>query len=293
MIVSRRHKNQVAVQLLGGLGNQMFQFAAGFALARRLGAELHLDLSSYARSDLREYALEPFGIEAVLHQAEVRTGLWHRLRRLMGKKRALAWWHGAVYREKHFQFDADFAQLQADTLLMGYFQSERYFAGAADEVAALFNPLKLASAEAIALATALAGEGSVAIHIRRGDYVSNPAATAFHGVLGDAYYDRAVEAIREHVKNPRFFIFSDDPAAAKALAVRVQGAQAMRGASAGDDLYLMACARHHVIANSSFSWWSAWLDRRAGGVRIAPRQWFSPHVAHDTSDLCPPDWIRL
>ena len=118
---------------------------------------------------------------------------------------------------------------------------------------------------------------------------------AVHGVLDAAYYDRAVAHIHAQVPHARLFVFSDDPAAAREAATRWPGAEALAGTSAGDDLYLMSTARHHVVANSSFSWWSAWLDRRPGGLRIAPEAWFTPEAlrTRPIDDLIPQDWVRL
>jgi Glycosyl transferase family 11 len=286
----------IATQLLGGLGNQMFQVAAAFALSKRLGAQLHLDLARYRADGSRGYALDAFDIKAVLHLDGDSTILQriHKLaRRLSGDKHRPLWWKGPLYNEPHFHYDPGFEQLSDTVMLRGYFQSHRYFESYADEIAALFAPHKLASAHGLALAQTLQGEESVAVHFRRGDYASDPAARAVHGVLGLGYYDAAVAHVRALVPNARVFVFSDHAIYADEVALRWPGAQALRGATAGDDLFLMSCARHHIIANSSFSWWSAWLDRRSGGIRIAPKQWFSDQTAHDTRDLCPNDWLRL
>lgn len=285
----------IAVQLLGGLGNQMFQAAAGYALARRRGAQLIFDLSRYREAGLRAYALTPFELEAVIRENE-ETAL-ARFRQALGfaPKHVPGWWPGGLYQEPGYSFDQEFKKLPDNTLISGYFQSPRYFEPFTEEVAVRFSAEKLASAGSRALAERLEGEESVAIHIRRGDYAADPRAAAIHGVLPDAYYEGAADYISDRVPGARFFLFSDDRRSAELVAARLPRAEVLHGESAGDDLFLMSRARHHVIANSSFSWWSAWLDRRPGGIRVAPEAWFTPEAAasRPTDDLIPREWVRL
>jgi hypothetical protein len=285
----------IAVQLLGGMGNQMFQAAAGLVLARRCGARLIFDLSRFRSKGLRAYALGGFRLDA-----QLRTEPAHWFERLQRRFRLTAvqrpaWWQGAVYAERQYAFDADFEALRAPILLAGYFQSPLYFASLADEIADRFNPTSLATPEARQKAQALAGEQSVAVHLRLGDYASNPQARSVHGILPQSYYDAAINRMRTDIPGARFFILSDDAEAARAFAARLPDGEALSGEHAGDDLFLMSQARHHIIANSSFSWWSAWLDRRPGGIRIAPRNWFMPEAqkSRPTDDLIPADWMRL
>lgn len=286
---------EVAVQLLGGLGNQMFQAAAGLALAERHGARLVFDLARFREKGLRAFALGPFGLDATTRSEG--QGLPTRMLSRLGlrPKHQPEWWNGAFYRESGFRYDPVFEALTAPVMLAGYFQSPRYFVAIAERVAGLFAPEKLASREALARAEKLAGETSVAIHIRRGDYASDARALAVHGVLPELYYNQAIRFIREQVPEARFFIASDDTATATNLVATLPGSEILAGQSAGDDLFLMSRCRHHIIANSSFSWWSAWLDRRPGGLRIAPQAWFTPEALKTRSidDLIPADWVRL
>lgn len=287
----------IVVQLHGGLGNQMFQAAAGLALADRLGDRLMFDFSRYRTKGLRAYALGPFALDAdLMPTPPAFSGAISRvLNRLKGEKERAPGFRGVLYREPHFHVDPAFFTLSGDVQICGYFQSPRYFAGHEDTVRAALEPKKLASGRALTLAEQLAGDTSVAVHVRRGDYAADPRAAGVHGTLTDAYYDRAVARVLETVPAARFFVFSDTPAEAAALARRLPNAVVMAGESAGDDLFLMSCARHHVIANSSFSWWSAWLDRRPDGIRIAPKSWFTPEAAQTrlTDDLIPRDWVQL
>lgn len=286
---------EVAIQLLGGLGNQMFQAAAGLALAERNGARLIFDISRFRDKGLRAFALEPFGLEA-----EIRTegqGLVGRGLATLGLKprHQPDWWRGHFYREPGFRYDASFPALPASVMIQGYFQSPRYFEPISERIADQFAPEKLASEAAMTQAGKLAGDDSVAIHIRRGDYAADPRAAAVHGVLPEGYYREAIRFVRERVPAARFFIASDDATIAASLAAGLPGAEVLSGKSAGDDLFLMSRCRHHIIANSSFSWWSVWLDRRPGGMRIAPEAWFTPEAlaTRPIDDLIPADWVRL
>jgi hypothetical protein len=286
---------EVAVQLLGGLGNQMFQAAAGIALARRHGARLIFDISRFRAKGLRGFALEPFGLDAEIRTG--RPGLASRARAVFGlrPRHQPDWWRGRFYQEPGFAHDPAFEALHPPVMIAGYFQSPRYFSSIGDEIAELFSTEKLAGADAQAQAASLAGEDSVALHIRRGDYSDDRKAAAVHGVLPADYYREAIRFVRERVPRARFFIASDDAKTARDLAALVHGAQVLSGQTAGDDLFLMSRCRHHIIANSSYSWWSAWLDRRPGGLRIAPRAWFTPEAlqSRPIDELIPPDWVRL
>jgi hypothetical protein len=299
MSASSSHPPRILVQLHGGLGNQMFQAAAGIALATRLGGALAFDLSRFRDKALRSYALGAFPIKAAIHEA----GKPGQLARLSAKtqklfggagiKRPRAW-QGRIYTERHFHYDPAFAALGGNTLLAGFFQSPRYFAGYEHQIRAAFDATAAMSGQALSTAAALAGDDSVALHIRRGDYAGDAKARAVHGMLADAYYERALALIRRAVPDARLSIFSDDPAVAAEKAEAWHGT-VVSGASALEDLWLMSRCRHHIIANSSFSWWSAWLDDRPSGLTIAPRQWLSreKQLATYLGDLIPEAWILL
>jgi Glycosyl transferase family 11 len=282
----------ILVQLHGGLGNQMFQAAAGLALADRVSAPLAFDLSRYRSQGLRAYALEPFGLLASIRETPVLAGFRQALNRLRGEKRRPAGWSGPIFVEPHFHYAPAFEGLTAPVMLAGYFQSPHYWSGREALIANAFRAEKLASETGLSLAKALP-DNAIALHLRRGDYAADSSAAAMHGVLDWDYYDRAVARVRQDDADATCLVFSDSAAAAEEGAARWPNARALRGASAGDDLFLMSRCCHHIIANSSFSWWSAWLDRREGGMRIAPERWFASGADKATHDLCPPDWLRL
>ena len=293
----------VLVQLHGGLGNQLFQAAAGLALADRMGARLMVDLARFRDRSLRGYALAPLPVGAQIWPGGG-PGMIERLRARFDKARGgkgvrrPPGWRGKVHAEPHYHYDPAFealsGDLSGDVLIAGFFQSARYFEGREALVRARFDASGAVSDHARACAALLAGEDSVAVHIRRGDYVNDPRAAAVHGALTEDYYLRALDHVRAQAPHARVFVFSDDPAFAASCAAR-WGGESMAGASALDDLWLMSLCRRHVIANSSFSWWSAFLDPRPDAMVIAPVQWFAPAMMAKTrvEDVYPPHWLRM
>jgi glycosyl transferase family 11 len=305
----------ITVSLIGGLGNQLFQYAAGKALAERHGTGLALDLSGFPRDEeKRTFLLDRLRVpEADLSNAPelgaakpannyVRS-LWkRRVDRLLGRAGLPKLTPSADdYREPHFQYDPAFEALGPKTALFGFFQSERYFSAVAGPLRDFFQPRDPLGPEAQSIAGRIAAaEVPVSVHIRRGDFVKNPARVRFHGWLDDAYYRRALTVLQGLVKpEMTFFVFSDDAAAAEAALDFVPAASLVHVCGDPDrpweDLALMARCRHHIVANSSFSWWGAWLNPSPDKVVIVPRAWFTIEAlrGQNTCDLWPADWILL
>jgi len=297
----------ICVALAGGLGNQMFQFAAGYALARRTGGSLRFDLAQYEkpndRDTKRNVLLSCFGISVPTctkpadHGAGRLARAWKRIGRELTGSRSTRRGGTTVYRQPGYHFDEGFLALSPPVHLTGFFQSELYFASVADELRDLFRIRAPQGANfARQLAEIEACDFAVSIHARRGDYVADAITRDYHGVLDERYYGRAVALARRLCDGPaRYFVFSDEPAA-KPLdglvdATYVTGNQERPW----EDLALMSACRGHVLANSSFSWWGAWLDQKPGKWVIAPRNWFSAKTQRtlSTSDLACPDWITI
>ena len=290
----------ICVRLIGGLGNQLFQYATGRALAMRHGCELLLDVSCLQTS-ARHVTPRQFELDHFHHQARVATA---------AETRHLAWLHRVpafshwvtpwrTYVERGLGYNASFAELPDNTFLVGYWQSPRYFASVGGQIAAELSAARPLSPESEAVAEAMSRMPGVALHVRRGDYVTLASAASLHGSLGLPYYGAALQRMREHVGGARYFVFSDDIAwcrehlplgAAEAVFVDHN-----TGADAWQDLLLMASCRHHIIANSSFSWWGAWLaDQRYGEgdhAVIAPAHWFAGQPGEDLSDRFPAHWV--
>lgn len=292
----------VITKLIGGLGNQMFQYAFARRVAERNRAEFKLDISAlqekYSLVTPRTYALDVFSISAsfatIDEIAEIKNGtlpVWmRRLQQRFGFPMT-----ENVFREKHYQFDPASLSLSGDVYCDGYWQSERYFSDIEALIRQDFSFRHTPSEPNEKLLRLIRGSDAVSLHVRRGDYVSDKKTNQYHGVCSPTYYQAAFDRIRETVPMPRLFVFSDDATWAKAHLrfdcpiVFVEGND---GEKSYEDMRLMSECRHHIIANSSFSWWGAWLNPRPEKVVIAPKKWFADERI-DTSDLIPSGWVRL
>ena len=296
----------VIVQLIGGLGNQMFQYAAGRALALHHRTALKLDISAFASYPLRTYRLHHLRIHEDFatpqEVAAVQAGGCSHLARWIWKVRRrlghVPYYAQPVYRERERQahvFDPHLVRARRDVYLIGYWQSEKYFAAIADLIREEFQLREEPSATSRELAQRIQDCQAVSLHVRRGDYVTNPRTHQVHGVCSLEYYARCIAYIAQRVEHPTFFVFSDDPDWARAhirpghptVYVTHNGA-----ARDYEDLWLMSQCKHHILANSSFSWWGAWLCRNPDKIVLAPQRWFND-LSIDTRDLLPEHWLRL
>ena len=283
----------IVVKLTGGLGNQMFQYAAGRALALKHQTQLLLDTRTFAKQSLREFALDRLSI-----QASVATE--NDMHKWPNWTRKPAAWLQRVgittnrYKQPSFLYDPRWISLSDNTLIEGYFQSERYFLEIQSILKQEFLPKSMPCGTNRDFEMLISTNESVMIHIRRGDYVSNPKALKTHGLCSLEYYKNGIEKIVSKVKDPKFFVFSDDQEWTRThLELGDRATYITGNANTPEiDLYLMTRCKHFVIANSSFSWWGAWLGGNQKSVRIAPRPWFD-NVSFVERDLVPNDWIQL
>jgi hypothetical protein len=289
----------IFVELAGGLGNQLFQYATGRSVATRLGVDLCLDLTQlYARTrgvTPRQFELHRYMIKACTSEG-VRGCLWGARRRIGLAARYL---NGRrIKKENGSGFDASVFDAPDGALLVGYWQSYRYFDGIRDTLSDELLPRLGLSADNVAVRDCMRSCASVAVHVRRGDYVTNKGASGLHGALDFAYYSSALEWIRCRVRNPVFFVFSDEVGFARKEFGGVRGeivyVEQSHEGDAWQDLELMASAMHSIIANSSFSWWGAWMadQRRTHETRyvVAPRNWFRARPGASLADRLLPQW---
>jgi len=293
--------SKVIVRLMGGLGNQLFQYATGHAMARRLGVPLLLDRTFL---DSRPPGMDwtPRGFDLDVFRAPMTfadTAEVERLRRPIDRRlhrhlhHRFPWLYPDVQLERAPGYDPAILRHKAPLYLEGFFQNERYFAEVADELRSeLFVPREQPDARNAALLSAVTSGITASVHVRRGDYVSNAASNRFHGVCAPDYYARAAAELVERHGVERFFVFSDEPDWTRANLALPRPAEHVShntGKAAHWDLFLMKHCRHHIIANSSFSWWGAWLDARPGRMVIAPAQWFAGNGT-PASAIIPPSW---
>lgn len=292
----------ITSHIIGGLGNQMFQYAAGRSLALRHGCGLQLDTADFAGYSLHQgFELATvFGLDCRQIDRQTRDRLlgWRGrglARRLLKRWPGLQFGQPPIVNEPHFPYWPGWERLTSPAYLSGYWQSERYFSHCADQIRQDFQFSKPLDPRSLEIAEEIRAGVSVSLHVRRGDYANNPTTTAVHGLCEPPYYARAIEHLSDRLGSMRLFVFSDDIEWARAnLPLDAHPHTFVshnKGADSWRDMRLMSLCRHHVIANSSFSWWGAWLNASAEKTVIAPARWFAKRV--DTRDLIPPQWVRL
>lgn len=291
----------IIVKLYGGLGNQMFQYALGRHLAELRGDTLKLDISFFKDYDLHKYSLSPLNIIENIATPEeserleyTRTGLLSRLIRWASGMRSEK--TPAYHQEKNlYLFDPQILKLDGDIYLDGYWQNGRYLKGIEEVLYKEFTPRSEQVGRNRELAEMIASSNSVNLHIRRGDYVSDTKTNRYHGTCDLDYYHRGAKLMAERVGDPHFFIFSDDK---DWVSVNLELPYPMTFVDNNDattdyeDLRLMTQCKNHIIANSTFSWWGAWLSGNEDKVIIGPERWVL-REDFNTSDVLPEGWIRL
>jgi hypothetical protein len=271
---------EIISKIYGGLGNQMFQYTCGRAVAYRLGAQLYLDISWFDNGN-RAFMLNAFPNI-----------------------------HYSIYREKQpifrrinepeYSYWPDIESIKSSTHLSGYWQNEKYFSSISPVIRQDFIFPEFDCSEAKNIAKKITETPcSINIHIRRGDYVENPKTNSVHGVCSPDYYEKALQIIIDKYDGkiiPELYLFSDDPNWVKnnfdtcGLPFVVVDIQEYKHAEY-HDMHLMSLCQHHIIANSSFSWWGAWLSS-GNGIVVAPKLWF----AEDKMKNCNPSlgsWITI
>lgn len=292
----------IIVRFMGGLGNQLFQYALGRRLSVERSSTVKFDPKFFAVVKDRPYGLANFSTkvefatdqEADEVKGKTYTGIQRRI--FYKWQEQIPYFKRHYVREEVFGFDPNILKVGKVAYLEGYWQSEKYFAAIADQLREELKP-------AISLSPASAGWSeniqrvpeSVSVHIRRGDYVQPSDANQVTSVLQREYYLKAMQFFNQTLLAPVYFVFSDDIEWAME---NLPHSQNMHFVAQGpeipdvEDLILMSCCRHHIIANSSFSWWGAWLSKDPTKLVIAPKIWF-PGSAINTEDIYCKNWIRL
>ncbi|MGH2959352.1 MAG: alpha-1,2-fucosyltransferase [Solirubrobacterales bacterium] len=277
------------MRIRGGLGNQLFQYAAGRAVAERTGTRLRLDACYCAADPLREFELDRFRVRAKVVRGPVESAAY-----IDDDILEDAWVRGRygaeTVRELRFRYSDVLEHAGPNSFLCGYFHSARYFESIERKLRAELRPKRLGRT-ARALRRRIAGtEQSVAVHVRRGDVVSDPNLRRLIASVEPDYYARAGDMIREYRSDPHFFVFSDDPAWCRANIDLPGKTEVVSGSTDGvEDLALISTCSDAVIANSTFSWWGAWLGETAGSIVVTPARWRNTHP-QDAPDVRPTHW---
>ena len=301
----------IFLQLCGGLGNQMFQYAAGYTAAVRSGCRLLCDLRWFASQGKRAFQLDKLCVPiqyadsaqlADIYSSErwiSRSHLRNALNRVLG------WASGEnppVSLTRFAQaaiYDPAIFQLQCPAFLEGYFQSWRYFELCNADIRRFYRPAEQLSENTSRHAQSIASAACpIALHVRRGDYGFEKVTHDYHGLLSADYYRAALRIVESLAGGQGIvFVFSDDAESAKILFDGRKNVVFISGNEdrPWEDIYLMSLCRHFIVANSSFSWWGAWLSGSVDKIVVAPRAWYQPDVMRkqSTIDLIPPGWITV
>lgn len=290
----------IIVKISGGLGNQLFQYGFGKYLAQRLNTKVFYDfqtIKNYHHFTQREIGLTSYKCQLeIASKDEINKmkffthGILERIERKIVKKYPILFSKYFVEQASHIITDSKY--LRDNCYYDGYWQSYKYLAPI---INILHNEIRLKPAyveQKIDLINEIENSQSVSIHIRRGDYITIKQNFDRFGVCSKNYYEEAIKHLEENLTNPVFYIFSDDLDWAKENFV---GSQYIfiSDNNPAEDLYLMSNCKHNIIANSTFSWWSAWLNQNPEKIVIAPKQWYKGKLNETIKDLIPSEWIRI
>jgi len=290
----------IITQIIGGLGNQMFQYALGRSLSQKKNTDLKLDVTGFKDYKLRAYSLGHLNIQEKFASPEG-IARFQKYQRKPGKK----WFlynrifanEKKYFKERRFHFDETVFDVSEDCYLEGYWQTEKYFKDIEDVIRKEFTvktPVQGKDAEVL---SKIRNGNAISMHIRRGDYASDASTNDYFGTFSPEYYKKALSIIAEKVADPKIFVFSDDHEWVKKNILLPYPTTYVdhNGTEKNyEDMRLMNACEHFVISNSSFSWWGAWLSKNPDKIVVGPQKWFNNvKKTVDTKDIMPEEWIRL
>lgn len=290
MIVSR---------IIGGLGNQMFQYAVARHLAEINHSPLKLDTSGFDHYQLFGFGLNHFNISAEIAGADELAPFFRARKAQRGLRKLFAGWRpdpSQYIKEQSLRFNPDILRLSGEVYLDGHWQTELYFLPIRTILLREFTLAFIYSESFQRLAEEIQNCHAVALHIRRGDYVSNAKTLRIHGTCTPEYYQRAATEIASHHDRLVFYVFSDDIDWTRDnLRLHPHNMRFIsrdRSLKDSEELILMSMCHHNIIANSTFSWWGAWLNQNPEKIVIAPSRWFND-PDKDATDIAPAGWKRM
>ena len=290
----------IIVWVSGGIGNQLFQYAFGRRMSLDRGVPLKLDLGRYRPNYFRAFRLGCFAVTPeiaapdelpfIRPHGNIRRPITRWLQAHLPPS-----WLPAVEEAHPFQVDPAILRVGRNVYLRGNWQTQGYFEPILDLIRREFTFTVAPDAANQAMAEQMASVNAVSLHIRRGDYANDPNVNRRFGVLPLDYYQRAAEIMAKKAGSPHFFVFSDEPDWVRQN-LRLEHPLTIVDHNGNDkdyeDLRLMTLCRHHIIANSTFSWWGAWLGHNPDRQVIAPARWYLS-IDRPTPDLLPNSWMRL
>ncbi|MEJ0081048.1 MAG: alpha-1,2-fucosyltransferase [Puia sp.] len=294
----------IVVKLSDGLGNQMFQYAAARSLSLKWNEKLLMDTASFGidfpNVDKRIFSLNIFDNIKPAFSSRFLTGSFYmpsrwdnRFRKIIRQPRR------HVLKENKHAFDESFYQTIPPVLLDGYWQSEMYFKPFEKTIREDFTFRSIdGSDHNFPLLAEIQDCESVSVHVRRGDYYKYGNQNMFQGICDKPYFQKAISWFLVNKRKPKFFFFSEDPEwifdNLKSELINMTVVSGNLGDSSWKDMFLMSKCKHQILSNSSFSWWSAWLNKNGEKSVIAPIKWFNTEdPLYEPNDIVPAHWIRL
>jgi len=280
----------IIIKLQGGIGNQLFQYSFGKFLMLKKGKNIKFDFFIEGKDTQREYKLGnfntkvEFSTDKEIKDTKYRYGFFSKLSRII--KRKIFKNYNIGYSKKSLKIENGYFE--------GFWQSYRYLEPIQDILLKEITTKENIDEKYADLFSQINSSNSVSLHIRRGDYISNPKTKKMHNVFGMEYYVMSIDMIREKILNPTFFVFSDDIEWAKNNLKINSPVVFVSSPEIKDyeELIIMSKCKNNIIANSSFSWWSAWLNQNKDKLVIAPKKWFN-NLSINIDDLIPENWLKI
>jgi hypothetical protein len=301
-------KTFLTVYCKGGLGNQLFQFIVGYVLAKKNKINLRVNIESFNSYD-HQFELDRFPAVYKLNIPKIKNNnffskiylylyrKFHKILKISGIYKFINYFFldKQEFEKSPFIFNRDLLEkkIVKNISLEGYFQSEKYFIRYKKIVLKLFRFPKIKDKLLQKYLNLIKNKNSVAIHVRRGDYLNNPKVRYVHGILKEDYYKKSISYLKKRVKNPFFFIFSDDVELVKKTFFFFNKEKFIfiDAKSSINALHLMSNCKHFIIANSTFSWWGAWLSKNKHKIICGPKKWLRAKIS--TPDIIPDSWIKI
>lgn len=297
----------IIIRVVGGIGNQMFQYALGCALSVKLTVPFKLDISCFDSHKIHNgFELDKvFNCEVdIATKKDINKILEWQSSSFIMKFTSIPFFSklrkSSFVIEPHYHFWNGIENITDNSYLVGYWQSEKYFQDIKKIIIKDFTFKSSLKGKNIFYADLIQKQNSVSIHVRRGDYIKSAKAYKTHGVCDIEYYDKALDIILKRVNSPHFFVFSDEVEKAKYIIKSIIKKAEYpfffidnnNGIDSYNDMRLMSMCKHNIIANSSFSWWAGWLNSNQDKIVIAPQRYINDNV-YSTKDLLPLTWVKI
>jgi hypothetical protein len=288
----------IVTKLIGGLGNQLFQYALARKLALDKDTDVVLDIDGFEEYKLHKFSLQNFAFKKnfITDREKILfclngygiNSFFSKIRNWLLKP--------VVINEHQFNYDPQvFRNAKKYTYLNGYWQTDKYFSDIRDVLLKDLIVTRPLEGKNLELATLISTVNAVSVHLRRGDYVSNSETIKIHGICSSLYYQKALQILNEKESDIELFVFSDDiPWCQENFkpSFKTHYIDHNNSDNNYEDMRLMSLCNHNIIANSSFSWWGAWLNNNPGKTVIAPQTWFQTKD-RNYNDVIPDQWIKI